>query len=128
MAIRYSGIEVPEELWRYVQFGNGRKYSDNQSEHMQSEVHALNAFDFWTDAFVRFVEAKGKVPPGQYRAFGYKAPAHKWEDLKLLWRDLSMRAGHAPEGSSPRAQHELGLNRDAVLNRKKSEGERLRDD
>jgi hypothetical protein len=65
--------------------------------------------------------------PGKYRAFGYKAPGHKWNDLKLLWRDFWMRVGHAPPGSSPRAQHDLGLNRDAVLNRDKSEGERLRD-
>jgi len=125
---RYSGIKVPDHLWRYVEFGNDRKYSDNQSEHMASEPHVLQALYDWTDAVVECVRAKGKVEPGTYRAYGYKAPAHKWDDLKLLWRDLSMRVGHAPQGSSPRAQHELGLNRDAVLDRKKGEGERLRED
>jgi hypothetical protein len=124
---RYSGVEVPDELWRYIEFGKGRDYSDNQAEHMASETHVLDAFDAWTDAFVSFVESKGKVMPGTHRAFGYKAPGHKWADLKLLWRDLWMRVGHAPPGSSPRAQHELGLNRDAVLKRGKSEGKRLRD-
>ena len=31
---RYSGIEVPDALWRYVEFGRGKKYSDNQAEDM----------------------------------------------------------------------------------------------
>ena len=31
---RYSGIEVPDQLWRYVEFGRGKKYSENQAEHM----------------------------------------------------------------------------------------------
>ena len=35
---RYSGIEVPDELWRYVEFGKGKKYSDNQAEHIAAEA------------------------------------------------------------------------------------------
>lgn len=38
---RYSGIEVPEALWTYSEFGEGRKYSDNQAEHMIGEEHVL---------------------------------------------------------------------------------------
>jgi len=123
---RYGGVQVPDDLWRYVEFGNDRKYSDNQAEHMVSEPHVMDAFDDWTDAFVQSVSAKGKVTPGEHRAYGYKAPAHKWEDIKLVWRDAGMRFGHAPEGSSPRAQHELGLNRDDQLKPGKGEGKRLR--
>ena len=31
---RYSGIEVPDALWRHVTFGRGKKYSENQAEHL----------------------------------------------------------------------------------------------
>ena len=31
---RYSGIEVSDGLWRFEEFGVGKKYSDNQAEHM----------------------------------------------------------------------------------------------
>jgi hypothetical protein len=48
-----------------------------------------------------------------YRAFGYTAPGHRWSDLKLKWRELRMKAGAAPPGSSPQEQEELGLNHDA---------------
>lgn len=125
---RYGGVEVPDALWRYVEFGVGKKYSDNQAEHLPAESEVFRALDEWTDGFADFVRAKGKVPPGKYRAFGYEAPKHKWADLKLAWRDLSMRVGHAPEGSSPRAQHEMGLNRDDQLRPDKGEGKRLRED
>jgi hypothetical protein len=37
-----------------------------------------------------------------------------------------MRFGHAPDGSSPREQQELGINQDAVLDPQKGEGARLR--
>lgn len=127
---RYSGIEVPDHLWRYVEFGKGRKYSDNQSEHMAADAAVLAAFDDWTDTFARFVDAKGKVEPiepGKYRAFGHSAPGHTWADIKLYARDLAMRVGHPPAGSSPRTQ-DHGLNRDERLVPKKSEGQRLRED
>src|SRR5688572_24640282 len=66
---RYGGVEVPDHLWRYVEFGNGRKYSDNQAEHLPQQPAVLQAFDEWSDAFAAFVGAKGKVEPGQYRAY-----------------------------------------------------------
>jgi len=125
---RYGGIEVPSLLWRYVKFGDGKKYSDNQAEDIASEPHVYKEFDDWTNAFAAFVEAKGKVPPGKFRAFGYKAPGHRWRDLQLKWRELKMQAGHAPSASSPAAQEILGLNRDTGNGVKKSDGEKLRDE
>ena len=44
--------------------------------------------DAWTDLFARFVEAKGKVEPNKYRAFGYHPPGHLLHDVKLAWRDI----------------------------------------
>jgi hypothetical protein len=125
--LRYSGIEVPDPLWQYAEFGSGRKYSDNQAEHMLREPALLDAFDAWTDAFADFVVRKGAVPPGRWRAFGYEPPAHRWADIKLAWRALALATGRAPRGSSPLAQDRAGLNRDRGLDWKKGEGERLRD-
>jgi multimeric flavodoxin WrbA len=124
---RYGGVEVPDELWRYKEFGRGKKYSDNQAEHMATETDVYADFDAWTDAFAGFVGAKGKVEPGKYRAYGYEAPGHLLKDLKAKWREAWTGLGHAPEGSSPAKQHELDLNRDATLTPKKSEGEKLRE-
>ncbi|MGE4107336.1 MAG: NAD(P)H-dependent oxidoreductase [Bacteriovoracia bacterium] len=124
---RFSGIEVPDELWRHEDFGKGRKYSDNQAEHMARDQKFLKAFDSWCDVFAGFVSQKGKVQPGKYRAFGYKPPSHKWADIKLKWRELRMRFGKAPPNSSPAEQERLGLNRDAHFDYKKSEGKRLRE-
>jgi hypothetical protein len=124
---RYSGIEVPDRLWRYVQFGDGKKYSDNQAEDLLREKDVLRRFDQWTDAFAAIVEKKGKVEPGTYRAYGYKAPGHRVADLKLKWREVRMGLGRAPAGSSPAIQEELGLNRDATLSPRAGEGEKLRE-
>ncbi|MBA3914416.1 MAG: flavodoxin family protein [Acidobacteriales bacterium] len=123
---RYGGIEVPDELWRYVEFGQGRKYSDNQSEHMATATNVFSEFDSWTARFASFVATKGKVEPGAYRAYGYKAPAHLWKDAKLVWREFQMSVGKAPEDSSPAEQEQLGLNRDTTFSWKMSEGEKLR--
>jgi hypothetical protein len=117
---RYSGVEVPDELWRYVEFGHGKKYSDNQAEHLATQTDVFGAFDAWADAFAAFVARKGKVEPGKYRAFGYKAPGHFLADLKLKWRELRLGLGLPPAGSSPAKQQELGLNRDATLSPKDS--------
>lgn len=117
---RYGGIEVPDSLWQYHQFGEGKKYSDNQSEHMVQNVKLFSEFDSWVSNFRSFVEAKGKVQPGKYRALGYTAPGHKLADLKLKWRELQMSAGHAPVGSSPRIQNDLELNKDSTFHPKKS--------
>jgi multimeric flavodoxin WrbA len=122
---RYGGIEVPDALWRYEEFGRGRKYSDNQAEHLE-EQGVYGRFDAWADAFAAFVARKGKVPPGTYRAFGHEAPGHRWADAKLAWREARMRLGVPPAGSSPAVQDDLGLNRDRGLRAKKSEGEKVR--
>jgi len=124
---RYGGVEVPDSLWRYIEFGQGKKYSDNQAEHLLSETEVLAGFDTWVDHFAAFVGQKGKVEPGQYRAYGYEAPSHRWANLKLKWRELRMGVGIPPSGSSPAEQQELGLNRDVTLHPKKSEGEKLRE-
>jgi hypothetical protein len=123
---RFSGIEVPETLWKYADFGKGRKYSDNQAEDIPGETKFLKTFDKWTDSVARFVGAKGKVKAGKYRAFGYKAPGHRWADIKLWQRGVSMRLGIPPAGSSPEAQQILGLNKDATLIPKAGEGKKLR--
>jgi multimeric flavodoxin WrbA len=117
---RYSGIEVPDELWRYVEFGKGKKYSDNQAEHIAAEADVYRAFDAWTDAFAAFVRQRGKVPPGEYRAYGHRRPGHGWADLKLKWREWRLGLGVPPAGSSPARQQELGLNRDATLHPERS--------
>jgi len=121
---RYSGIEVPDTLWRYCTSGKGRPYSENQAEDMIGEAPFMAAFDAWTDAFAAFVAAKGKVPPGEHRAVGYDPPKHRWADTKLKWRETRMRLGIPPAGSSPAEQQRLGLNRDATLTPGRSEAER----
>ena len=124
---RYGGVEVPDDLWRYVEFGNGKKYSDNQAEDMARETNVFADFDAWTDAFAAFVRAKGKVPPGKWRAYGFERPGHLWKDVKLLWRDGRMRMGVPPKDSSPAEQQAMGLNQDTGLRATKSEGEKLRE-
>lgn len=71
---RYAGIEVPDRLWRYVEFGRGQKYSDNQAEHLARNAKVLARFDAWADAFAGYVERKGKVPPGTWRVKPGKHP------------------------------------------------------
>jgi multimeric flavodoxin WrbA len=109
---RYSGVEVPDHLWSYSEFGNGKPYSDNQAEDIEGNVFA--EFDGWVDDVARFVTAKGKVPPGKYRAAGHTPRGHRWADLKLAWRERRIRAGHPPADSSPAAQQEQGLNDDVT--------------
>lgn len=123
---RYSGIEVPEELWAHAPTGEGLPYSDNQAEDMILEDPIMSAFDAWTVRFAGFVAKKGKIEPGRYRAFGYQAPGHRWNDAKLKWREMRLKAGRPPVGSSPAEQENLHLNRDAGLSATKSEGEKLR--
>lgn len=125
---RYSGIEVPDHLWLYKEFGHGKKYSDNQAEHMATETDVFAHFDEWTDAFARFVGEKGKVEPGEFRAYGYEAPGHLMKDIKAKFREIKTGLGYPPEGSSPDRQEELGLNKDLTLTPKKSEGEKLREE
>jgi hypothetical protein len=123
---RFSGIEVPDALWRWEGFGMGRKYSDNQAEDMARDDRFLAAFDAWTRDFVAHVRAKGAVPPGRYRAYGYVRPPHRWADAKLWWRDRRMRLGLPRRGSSPAEQQKLGLSRDVTMNPKLGDGRKLR--
>jgi hypothetical protein len=71
---RYRGIEVPDDLWRYEEFGRGKKYSDNQAEDMVALTGLWKSLDDWTDHFTVFVRRKGKVEPGRYRAYSYRPP------------------------------------------------------
>lgn len=112
---RYSGIEVPDDLWSHAPTGVGLPYGQNQSEDSLKEEAFVTAFDAWSQRLADKVAAKGAVPPGEWRAFGYEAPGHRMADLKLKVRDWRMRLGVPPDGSSPRAQQELGLNQDATV-------------
>jgi multimeric flavodoxin WrbA len=123
---RYSGIEVPDQLWKYVEFGRGKKYSDNQAEHMMEEPEVLHQFDQWTAAFADYVARKGKVKPGQYRAYGYRPPSHLWADLKTKLRGLRMLLRRPIPGTSPAIQQDLGLNRESSIFYKRGEGAKLR--
>lgn len=124
---RYGGVEVPDHLWKYEMFGEGKKYSDNQAEDLAALPDVLSNFDKWVNDFSGFVEAKGKVKPNKYRAYGYKAPGHFWRDVALGWRYFRMMIGVAPKGSSPYKQERLGLAKDATWHPKKGEGKKLRE-
>jgi hypothetical protein len=124
--MRYSGIEVPDLLWDHGVSGAGVPYSDNQAEDMIADGAFIQRFDAWTDRFSAFVAAKGKVQPGQYRAFGYEAPGHMMADLRLKWRELRISMGRPRAGSSPDAQQDLGLNKDTTFRTKEGEGRKLR--
>jgi hypothetical protein len=124
---RYSGVEVPNALWRYAECGAGVKYSDNQAEDLAGAPGLLRDFDEWTDQFAHHVARKGKIPPGPYRAYGYLPPSHFLADLKTKWRGLRMALGFPLPGTSPAIQQERGLNRDATILYKMGEGVKLRD-
>ncbi len=124
---RYGGVEVPDALWKYVEFGKGKPYSENQAEHMASDpADPLGEIDRFAARFVEHVAAKGKVQPGEHRAYGYEAPGHLLQDARLGWRELRMRVGHPRPGSSPANQQEAGLNLDVTLSPKEPEGEKIR--
>ncbi|ACA17706.1 hypothetical protein M446_3301 [Methylobacterium sp. 4-46] len=59
---RYSGIEVPDALWRHATVGRGRAYADDQADDMAREPDAMACFDAWAAAFIRHVAGKGRVP------------------------------------------------------------------
>ncbi len=124
---RYGGIEVPDDLWQYQEIGRNKKYSDSQAEDMNTNEAFLSSFDEWVAKFQSFVGTKGKVKPGRFPAFGYEAPGHKIADIKLMWRDLKMRFGKAPEGSSPKIQNDLNINQDATFYPKKSANQTTKD-
>ena len=58
---RYSGIEVPDALWRYARTGLDRAYADDQADDMAGEEAAMATFDAWVAQFVRPVREKGPV-------------------------------------------------------------------
>lgn len=124
---RYSGIEVPDGLWRYIEFGREKPYSEAQAQHLTHEPQMLSGFDEWVAEFTRHVATKGRVKPGEFRAAGYEPPRHLGADLKTKWRAARMAIGKPVPGTSPAIQQELGLNRDVGLHYKKGEGDKLRD-
>lgn len=123
---RYGGIEVPEKLWAHATSGKGKKYSDNQAEDVINDESFMNAFNVWVNDFEIFVENKGKVTPGKWRAFGFKPPTNLWKEAKTGIRAWLLRIGIAPPNSSPKKQKEMGLNKDITLRPSKTEGEKLR--
>ncbi len=125
---RYGGVEVPDNLWKHCTSGKGKKYSNNQAEDMITENEFMQTFDDWVNNFATFVQQKGKVSPNKYRAYGHVAPSHLWADVKDGIHYLEMMTGNAPNGSSPKIQNDLHLNKDATWHTKKGEGEKLRDD
>ena len=124
---RYGGVEVPDALWQYVEFGKNEAYSDNQAEDLSRNDNVFAELDAWTDRFTHFVAAKGKIEPGKYRAYGYKPPGHFLADVRLAWRDIRMRFGSPRLHSSPAKQPRLGFNLDVTKDPKKSEREKLRE-
>jgi hypothetical protein len=125
---RYGGVEVPDHLWKFGLIGQGKKYSDMQAEDMITENSFMIGFYTWIKDFTSFIQTKGKVQPNKYRAYGYKSPGHFWANIEDGIRYFKMMVGKAPEGSSPRVQEDLGLNKDAIMHTKKGEGKKLRDD
>lgn len=121
---RFTGIEVPEPLWTYHDFGKGRIDADNQAEQLPDEPGFFDAFDAWTDRFAAHVAAKGLVPAGKFRAAGYRVPSHRWADVKLKWREFRLSTGHPPDRSSPARQQAAGLNQDATFSAERSEAAR----
>ena len=60
----------------------------NDGNGQPAEPHVYTEFDAWVMQFALFVQHKGKVEPGQCRAYGYEAPSHRWADIKLKWREI----------------------------------------
>jgi multimeric flavodoxin WrbA len=124
---RYGGIEVPDPLWKHCTSGKGKKYSDNQAEDVVRDSEFMHTFDQWTREFATFVQAKGKIPPGKWRAYGFKRPFSPIQELKTGIRSWRLRFGHPPKDSSPYIQQHEGLNQDATLHPKEGEGKKLRE-
>ncbi|MEP6627844.1 MAG: hypothetical protein ABJA32_07665, partial [Ginsengibacter sp.] len=123
---RYGGIEVPEKLWRYADSGIGKKYSENQSEDVMNDKNYMEAFFSWITEFEQFVNQKGKIQHGSYRAYGYRPPIALGGKIRSGLRAFKLRFGKAPGNSSPYKQQELGLNRNTTIHPKKTEGEKIR--
>ena len=87
----------------------------------------MQTFNNWVKDFEIFVTKKGKVTPGKWRAYGYKAPSNLWKEAKTGIRSWMLRLGITPENSSPEIQQQLELNKDTTLIPSKTEGEKLRE-
>jgi len=124
---RYGGIEVPDELWTYVDSGVNKKYSENQSEDVIHDKNFMETFTAWANRVSIFVAEKGKVNPGKYRVYGFKKNTNLWDELKSGLRAMKLRFGKAPENSSPEKQMQMNLNKDTTLHPKKFEGIKLRE-
>ena len=74
---RYSGIEVPEELWTAAHTGVGLPYGSDQSEQMVRDGDFMGTFEAWVQRVAAFIATKGKVEAGRFRAFGYHPPRHR---------------------------------------------------
>lgn len=94
---------------------------------MISENEFMQSFQKWTSDFEIFVNNKGKVTPGKYRAYGFKRPSNLLKEAKTGIRSWMLRFGITPQHSSNKEQKELGLNKDTTLHPRKSEGEKLRE-
>lgn len=121
---RYGGVEVPDRLWQYAEFGKDKKYCENQAEHMIEDDSLMAHFDGWVNEFHQFVQSKGKVEPGKFRAFGLNRKTDLIQETKLGIRDIRLRLGNPPANSSPARQRELGLNDDDTLFPQVSENKR----
>jgi len=78
---------------------------------MVYEDGSMRGFNRWVEDFETFVMKKGKVPPYKNRPYGFKAPKHNWANVEDGIQYFRMMAGKAPEGSSPKIQEELNLNK-----------------
>ncbi len=58
---RYSGIEVPDPLWRHADIGVGELYSDSQASDIPRAPELTATFDRWVGEFIAHVVAKGPV-------------------------------------------------------------------
>ena len=97
-----------------------------KAEHMVDDAEVMAEFDEWVAAFERHVTAKGKIPPGEYRAFGYDPPPHFAADLRTKWRGLRALMGAPAPETSVAIKQERGLSREDSVFYKRSEGAKLR--
>ena len=123
---RFSGIEVPDDLWAHADSGVGRPYADNQAEDMMEEDDVIQEFDSWTARFAAFVAMKDRAHPAARSAIDFEPPSHRLADLRLRWRGLRMMVGRPRSGSSPEAQQRRDLNSDRTLRPKSSSAHSVR--
>ena len=67
--------EVPTGLWMAV--CRAVVAVRTMAPFQPAAPHVYTEFDAWVMQFALFVQHKGKVEPGQCRAYGYEAPSHR---------------------------------------------------